>query len=143
MTSLYNCKGQINTGDSITYRITKFNSDMDVESSYTCTETWCECPAMGRPTCRHREMLPKFIARGAVNTHWFLDFDRGGWVSTDWEGDKTAANATEALEAMASCPYWNGEKSLSEPEPVEVSRASSTDTEPRTEPNPTPILRRF
>lgn len=96
MTSLYNCKSEIDAEGIERFRITKFDSDMNVQSSYLVEDNgsiskWrCECPAMGRPTCRHREMLPKFIARGAVNTHWFLDFDRGGWVSTQWEGELTA-----------------------------------------------------
>lgn len=28
-------------------------------------------------------MLPMFIDRGAVNTFWFLDFERKGWVSNE------------------------------------------------------------
>lgn len=75
MPSLYNCK---HSGDQ--YKITKFDSDFNVEASYLCDLVACECPAGHRPTCRHRQMLPKFIAREAVGTLWFLDFDRGGWV---------------------------------------------------------------
>lgn len=74
MTILYNCK---HSGDQ--YRITKF-SDGEPESSYLCTTSECECPAGVRPMCRHREMLPKFIHRGAVNVNWWYDYDRGGWV---------------------------------------------------------------
>jgi hypothetical protein len=75
MTILYNCK---HSGDQ--YQITKFDEHMNVESSYTCTERECDCPAGQRPRCRHREMLPKFISRGAIGTGWFFDYDRGGWV---------------------------------------------------------------
>lgn len=77
MTFLYNCK---HSGDQ--YRITKFNSDFEVEgdSSYLCDLHNCECPAGHRPSCRHREMLPKFIQRNHVGDNWFFDFDRGGWV---------------------------------------------------------------
>jgi hypothetical protein len=75
MPVLYNCK---HDGDQ--YRISKFDNDMNVESSYLCTEEECECPAGHRPTCRHREMLPRFIARETVGTEWFYDYDRGGWV---------------------------------------------------------------
>ena len=80
MTILYNCK---HDGDQ--YRITKFDHDMNVESSYLCTERECECPAGHRPMCRHREMLPKFIHRKAIGTEWFLDYDRGGWVQMSEE----------------------------------------------------------
>lgn len=78
--TLYNCHTD---GDQ--YRITKFDSDGNVESTYLCTEDECECPAGVRPTCRHRQMLPKFIARNAVNTFWFFDFDHGGWVTNEPE----------------------------------------------------------
>ena len=61
--------------DGDQYRITKF-IDGDVESSYLCTETECECPAGHRPSCRHRQMLPELVARKLTNTHWFWDFDR-------------------------------------------------------------------
>lgn len=75
MTHLYNCR---HDGDQ--YRITKFDSDLNPEASYLCTLTECECPAAARDTCRHRQMLHHFLARGAIGTDWFFDHDRGGWV---------------------------------------------------------------
>lgn len=75
MTFLYSCR---TSGPS--FRITKFTSDFEVESSYLCTHSTCECPAGHRKTCRHREMLPKFIHRSHVDDGWFFDYDRGGWV---------------------------------------------------------------
>jgi hypothetical protein len=75
MPSLYNCR---HDGDQ--YRISKFDPDFNVESSYLCTLTECECPAGHRPTCRHRQMLPRFLQREHVGDEWFYDFDRGGWV---------------------------------------------------------------
>lgn len=77
MSILYNCHTD---GDN--YRITKFN-DGEVESSYLCSESECQCPAGSRPVCRHRLMLPMFLNRGAVDTFWFLDFERKGWVSNE------------------------------------------------------------
>jgi len=78
--TLYNCR---HSGDQ--YRITKFDSDMNPQGSYLTSLEECECPAGVRPTCRHRQMLPKFIARGHVGDEWFLDFDRGGWVQMGQE----------------------------------------------------------
>jgi hypothetical protein len=75
MPMLYNCK---HDGDQ--YRITKFTDDLNPQSSYLCTERECECPAGHRPMCRHREMLPMFIARKSIDTGWMYDYDRGGWV---------------------------------------------------------------
>src|SRR6267154_6204039 len=78
MTILYNCR---HSGDQ--YRITKFDSGMNVMSSYLCSLEECDCPRGPHPTCRHRQMLPKFIARQHIGDEWFLDFDRGGWVQGD------------------------------------------------------------
>src|SRR6266850_5946987 len=75
MTILYNCR---HSGDQ--YRITKFDHDMNPMSSYLCTLEECDCPRGPHPTCRHRQMLPKFISREHVGDEWFLDFDHGGWV---------------------------------------------------------------
>lgn len=80
--TLYNCRHSGNE-----YRITKFDSLGNVESSYLCTLSECQCPAGVRPTCRHRDMLPKFIQRGAVDTGWQLDWDRGGWVDMRTEDE--------------------------------------------------------
>lgn len=78
MPILYNCH---HDGDQ--YRITKFDSLGEVQSSYLCTESECDCPAGNRDTCRHRQMLPLFIHKGAIDTHWFYDFDRKGWVMNE------------------------------------------------------------
>lgn len=74
MAILYNCHTD---GDQ--YRITKFSSLGEVESTYLCSLTECQCPAGHLRICRHRDMLPKFLARGAVDSYWFYDYDRGGW----------------------------------------------------------------
>ena len=78
MTTLYNCHTD---GDQ--YRITKFDSFGNVESTYLCTVDECECPAGFRPSCRHRHMLPRFIAKEAVNSFYFYDYDRQGWVTNE------------------------------------------------------------
>lgn len=72
--SLYTAK-KANGG----YRISKVTDDLEFESSYITTEDSCECPAGHRPSCRHREMLPDFLARGRVGTAWMLDYDNGQW----------------------------------------------------------------
>ena len=72
--SLYNCKQE---GSS--YRITKFDPDLNPEGSYLVTPSNCECPAGVRPTCRHRKMLSTIKDR--ANTEWFYDYDNGIWHS--------------------------------------------------------------
>jgi hypothetical protein len=73
--SLYNAK---KTPNGI--RITKFDDDLEVESSYLTSAIACECPAGSRDTCRHRQMLPDFIATKRVGSWWFLDWDNRKWV---------------------------------------------------------------
>lgn len=102
MTTLYNCHSD---GDQ--YRITKFDSLGNVESSYLCTEEECECPAGVRPTCRHRKMLPSFLKRGAVDTFWFFDFDRGGWVMNEPATGETELKEP-ALETDSIPPLPDG-----------------------------------
>jgi len=71
-----------NDGDQ--WRITKF-VDGDVESTYLCTDSECECPAGHRHTCRHRQMLPTMLAHHIANTHYFMDYDGGGRI-VDFNG---------------------------------------------------------
>ena len=68
--SLYNLKSADGQ-----WRITKFTNDLDVESSYLLSESECACPAGSRPTCRHRQMLPKMLEVGAEDSGLFYDFD--------------------------------------------------------------------
>ena len=81
--TLYSLRTHIDADSHSGYFITKF-VDGEVESAYVCTPTECECPAGSRPSCRHRQMLPRMLAAGIVNTHWFWDFDLDRVV--DFEG---------------------------------------------------------
>lgn len=99
MLSLYNCR---HDGDQ--FRITKFDSDFNPEASYLLDASNCECPAGHRPTCRHRQMLPKFIARNAVGTNWFFDHDRGGWVQGWKEEPECASEALLILQETGPSP---------------------------------------
>lgn len=73
--SLYNCKSD---GDH--YRISKFSNDLDVEASYLTDGAECDCPAGHRPVCRHRIMLPRFIAKNATAGQWFHNYEHNQWV---------------------------------------------------------------
>jgi hypothetical protein len=76
--SLYNAK---KVDDA--YRITKFDEDLEVESSYITTGSTCECPAGVRDSCRHRQMLPEFISAKRIDKSWFLDWDDREWYYYD------------------------------------------------------------
>ena len=69
--TLYNLKSSDGA-----WRITKFTNDLEVESSYITSLQECECPAGSRPTCRHRQMLPKMLNVGAEDSGMFYDFER-------------------------------------------------------------------
>lgn len=73
--SLYNIKSSDDA-----YRITKFDNDLNVESSYIVTHDECDCPAGRRPTCRHRQMLPTMLHNDAHNNGLFYDFDNRQWL---------------------------------------------------------------
>lgn len=76
MVSLYSCKH-----DGDIYSITKFDDQLNVESSYLVDPTACQCPAFDkRGRCKHQEMLPFFINRKAVGSGEMYDHERGGWV---------------------------------------------------------------
>lgn len=56
--------------------VTKFDRDGNVEASYQVSPEACTCPAGHRPTCRHRQMLPKMLEVGAEDSPMFYDFDK-------------------------------------------------------------------
>ncbi len=101
---LYNCK-------SIPphYRITKFDDDMNPIGSYAVTMTTCDCPAGVRPTCRHRQMLPKFISENVINGEAFLDWD-GTTLWHTWNDDGS-------IHLIGSKPLPSPAK-MPEPSPV-------------------------
>lgn len=100
MTTLYSCKSEINRSGGMIHRITKFDDDMNVEASYIVDGADCNCPAGERPSCRHRKMLPRFIARGAVNTFWLLDYERNGWVCSELEEALGESEITEMPDGV-------------------------------------------
>ena len=83
MTTLYNLKS-VPDG---TFVITKWDDDMNVESSYVTSPSACECPQGHKPTCRHRKMLPIFQAKGAVDKNWFYCYDTHMWSQIWLEGE--------------------------------------------------------
>ncbi len=121
MTTLYNCHTD---GDQ--YRITKFDSVGNVESSYLCTVDECECPAGHRPSCRHRHMLLRFIAKGAVNSFYFYDYDRQGWVTNEpaiakdpmFKPVEPEPITSEEIEALPDGLEKDYQLAMSEPAPA-------------------------
>lgn len=104
--TLYNCKSEGNE-----YRVTKFDSDLNVESTYLTTLRECQCPAGHRDTCRHRLMLPIFLKKrdGADRGQWLLDYDRKQWVraSTEDDYELVCVHGHDRCDggAFEGCPY--------------------------------------
>lgn len=78
-----------------TYRITKLDTDLNMESSYVVSAEACECPQGHKPTCRHRKMLPLMIPR--ADTPWFLDYDTRQWHDPTGQGGVWVEPAPQAL----------------------------------------------
>lgn len=103
---LYNCKASLDRDDS--FVVTKFDADMNIESSYLTSLSECECPAGVRPTCRHRQMLPHFIASGRADSEWFFCYDDQSWhrpfEGIDEEPEPSVANLAGERYATATEP---------------------------------------
>lgn len=76
--SHYNCRQTETPG---TYLFTKFDEDLNIvdDSVYLTSESECTCPAGSRATCRHRQMLPIFLAYDRIDTGWFYQFETSSW----------------------------------------------------------------
>ena len=82
MTSLYSLRRAGDLSVKVTcegFRITKFDADYNIESTYELDETGCTCPQGHKATCRHRKMLPLFLDLHHVDDGWFLDWDTRLW----------------------------------------------------------------
>ena len=66
------------------YIITKFDGDLEVQSSYEVNGGVCTCPAgtHGR-YCRHKEMQNYFIEQGRVDSPWFFEYPEHKWWYLD------------------------------------------------------------
>lgn len=109
--------------DGDQHRITKF-VDGEVESSYLCTHSECECPAGHRHTCRHRQMLPTMLAHGLADSMWFFDYDAGGRI-VDFNG-----TSKQLLDQLAEPTGTQEDEDTSSPGP----NLTATEIDERTPP---------
>lgn len=54
-------------------QVSKFDEDLNVESTYITSTEYCSCPAGSRSTCRHRQMYPHLKAIADTNQFWEFD----------------------------------------------------------------------
>lgn len=90
------------------FRITKFDSELNVESSYLVNDATCECPQGHKPTCRHRRMLPLMLDR--MDSPWFYCFE-----------DKTWHDPTNVASAASEAPIVEAPTPKSTPPSTEAT----------------------
>ena len=59
------------------YAIGKFDRDLNLLAAYNTSTDYCSCPAGPRPTCRHRKMLPRMLAK--VDQPEFYCYETQTW----------------------------------------------------------------
>jgi hypothetical protein len=90
------------------WRVTKFDQDLNVESSYTVRGTTCECPQAARGYCRHLDILSSFQAMDRVNTGWFLNFDSGDWLPPLDTGEPPPSPVPDGSRKSGALPSPSG-----------------------------------
>lgn len=93
-TSLYSLRSTPTPGE---FSIMKFDEDYAVESLYALSATTCTCLQGHKPKCKHRRMLPLFLAAGHVDDGWFLDWTTRLWHHPLADADAPAPLADPAL----------------------------------------------
>lgn len=116
--SLYNAKS---TDTPNTYLFTKFDDDLNIvdDSVYLTSLAECTCPAGSRASCRHRQMLPQFLASQRIDTDWFYCFETSDW-SQPFESlhdDDAVIHSYNSDEAAPVVSRDDGEQY--NPDPVE------------------------
>ena len=62
------------------------------------------CPAGVRPTCRHRKMLPLFMANDAIDTNKFYCYETHQWSIVGGLDDEIEVTTIEATPEPAPLP---------------------------------------
>lgn len=70
------------------WRITKFNEDLEMESSYIVSTEGCECPqwTSRERQCRHMKMLPMMLER--ADSPWFFCYEDAQWYDPTGEAQR-------------------------------------------------------
>lgn len=136
MTSLYHLRS---ASPRNTYRITKLDADYSIEASYLVSKHECTCPAGARPTCRHRQMLPFFLAKAHIDNGWMLDWHTRQWRKPLCEdGREQPIDEVRSQEDLASTA--EPERSQDQIEPEEnwagITRSGAALAQPNEEPVP-------
>lgn len=101
---LYNIRSAQFADDFI---INKLDSDLNPLESYQVSLALCSCPAGVRDTCRHRKMLPLFLALDRVDSDMLYDHDAKIWYllnNTGLERVKAEASPLPSQGTSATDP---------------------------------------
>ena len=97
------------------YIITKLTPDFVAEATYNLSLRECTCPAGHRPTCRHRQMLPTFLAAGHISDGYLLSWPLLVWLPPhNPDGSDPVPSAGEApnlAERAESAPHLTSQPS--------------------------------
>lgn len=91
------------TPDADLYRVTKFNLDYEVESSYLTGAVSCECPGFtSRGRCRHAAILSEFLRAARVDSGYFLEFETApiGWHAPLESNELNAEKIEESIPEL-------------------------------------------
>lgn len=112
------------------YTMVKWDNLLNIEAIYELSpldggRLACNCPAGPRPTCKHRKMVPLFIAHHAVDTQRFYDYEHQFWqepIPTFGEGDpiaeKAALMTAEEIEGLQDGVEKDNQHAMQELVPV-------------------------
>ena len=75
MSDLYLCRTHASE-----YTITKLTTDYEPIATYELSPHLLLPRRLFRPSCRHREMLPTFLAAGHVDDGTFYNYDLKTWL---------------------------------------------------------------
>lgn len=117
------------------FMIAKFDADMNVAAIYHLRSIpmgyyACECPAGARPNCKHRRMVPIFLASNAVDSDRFYCYETQMWhrpIPTYGEGEASAAIASAAsgVEQRVEQPTKQSPHAGEGPEPSTLAAIPS------------------
>jgi len=87
------------------WRITKFDQDLEMESSYIVSTDGCECPqwTSRERQCRHMKMLPMMVER--ADSAWFFCYEDAQWY--DPTGEARVVGQSEGQGQGLSKPAEN------------------------------------
>lgn len=105
------------------YIIAKFDDDFNIDATYNLTDTddtnhpvHCDCPSWPRKhSCKHTQMLDKFLQRGKIDTDWMYDPKTSSWHQP--LADKPSVTLDDELEA-----HDQSETPAVQPQPSSVAR---------------------